>query len=132
MKFDKLVQHILNEEEDPSDYTSGPHAKYYQEPGGSGSADTREDFEFMYQGKAYMASITYDIEEVVHPGDYDTPDHYDVDIRELEINQLWADNPETGEWVEFNKEQSPQLWDAVAKEAETAFLDNESNWNPNY
>ena len=35
-------------------------------------------------------------------------------------------------YVDFNKEQNPQLWDTVAKAGEELFYENESNWNPDY
>ena len=125
-KFDDLFKKIINEEEDPSEYNS----KYYQDSY-RGNADTREDFEFDFQGRHYMAEIIYDIENIVHPGDYDTPDFYDAKVNELKVVQLWFEN-EDGEYVDFVREQNPQLWDAAAKAGEDAFYENESNWNPDY
>jgi frataxin-like iron-binding protein CyaY len=126
MKFDNLVNSILNEEEDPSEYNS----KYYNDRP-SGGSDTVEDFEFDFQDRHYMAEVVYDIENIVHPGDRDTPDYYDAKVNELKVVQLWIEN-EDGEYVDFKREQNPQLWDAVAKAGEDSFYENESNWNPDY
>lgn len=122
----------LREEEDPSDYTSGPHAKYY-DPNYKSYTDKYEDFEFTHEDQTYMADIGYDIEETYDAGDgIYTPPSSDYNVKELNAFNLAVYNPETGEYETLNRENNPEVYDALVKVAETKFLDNRSNWDPEY
>ena len=117
----------IKEEEDPSEYNSKHYDSNYQNWNGK-----TEDFEFVHNGETYMAEIAYDIEEVYDRGDYDTPPSSDYNIEELAALKLYYYNPESGEYEELNREQNPEMWQTLAKFAEQQFLDNPSNYNPEY
>jgi hypothetical protein len=107
------------------------YGRYDKRPVGN-YAETSDDFEFVYNGKSYMASISYDITETLSPGDYDTPDYYDYDVEELEMVELYVENPETGEYEPVTQEQNPEAWAEIKKFAEQKFLDDRSNWDSEY
>lgn len=122
----------LQEAEDPSDYTSGPHAKYY-DPRYSAYSDKHEGFEFEHEGKTYIVDINYDIEETYDEGDgYYTPPSTDYEVNELEAYNLSMWDSDTGEYKDLDREQNPEAYDALLKIGEQKFLDNRSNWDPEY
>jgi len=115
----------IKEEEDRSEYQS----KYYDDNYRSYDG-VKEDFKVVYQDQEYLVNIAYDVEEIYHEGDYDTPSDIDYDIKELEILSIAYMDSDTDEFVEIKKENNPELWDAVSKQAESDFLSDSSNWNP--
>lgn len=130
--LDAYQKVYLKEEEDPSDYTSGPHAKYYDSRYKS-YTDRHEDFEFTHEDKAYMADIGYDIEETYDEGDgIYTPPSSDYNVNELDAFNLAVYNPDSGEYETLDREKNPEAYDALVKIAETKFLDDRSNWDPEY
>jgi hypothetical protein len=115
----------LKEEEDPAEYQS----KYYDDRY-KGYDGLKDDFSVTFQDQEYSVDIAYDIEEIYHEGDRDTPPDWDYDVKELEVVAIFYNDPESGESVEIKKENNPELWQAVSKQAESDFLSDSSNWNP--
>ncbi len=115
----------LKEEEDPAEYQSKYYDDSYKNYDG-----LKDDFRVMYQDQEYSVDIAYDIEEIYHEGDRDTPPDWDYDVKEISVVSVFYNDPESGESVEIKKENNPELWDAVSKKAENDFLSDSSNWNP--
>ena len=115
----------LKEEEDPAEYQSKYYDDSYKNYDG-----LKDDFRVMYQDQEYSVDIAYDIEEIYHEGDRDTPPDWDYDVKEVDVVSVVYNDPESGESVEIKKENNPELWDAVSKKAENDFLSDASNWNP--
>lgn len=116
----------LKEEEDPAEYQS----KYYDDRY-SNYDGVKEEFKVIYQNETYYVDIAYNIEEIYDEGDYNTPPDWDYDVQELEVGAIYYNDSESGETIEIKKENNPELWNAVAKQAEGDFMSDSSNWNPN-
>lgn len=117
----------LKEQEDPSEYQSKFYDDRYKNYDG-----VKEEFKVIYQNEEYYVDVAYDIEENYDEGDYDTPPDWNYDIKELEVLSILWNSEDSEDWVEIKKENSPELFQAIAKKAEEDFLADPSNWNPEY
>lgn len=116
----------LKEEEDRSEYQS----KYYDDRYNNYDG-VKEEFKVVYQNETYYVDIAYNIEEIYDEGDYDTPSDIDYNVEELEVLSIFYNDSESGETINIEKENNPELWAAVSEQAEGDFMSDSSNWNPN-
>lgn len=123
-KDHKMIQEAyskvyIKEEEDPSEYNSG----YYDESRNTYSMDNL-DFEFKHiiNGKEYMISANLDF-DVEDPGEDAAWEWHD-----FIVNAIAYENPQTGEFVDVNPQQQPELFKQLEQATGDTFQTNSDNW----
>jgi hypothetical protein len=125
-KDHKMIQEaysrVLVKEDDD---TSGPHARYYDE-GRARNTYSMDDLEFEFKhiinGKEYIISANLDY-EVEDPGEDAAWEWHD-----FIVNSIAYQDPHTGEYVDVNPQQQPELFKQLEQAATDAFQTDSDNW----
>lgn len=115
------------------DDVSGPHARYYDE-GRARNTYSMDDLDFEFKhvlqpdlisrtaGREYIISANLDY-EVEDPGEDAAWEWHD-----FIVNSIAYQDPYTGEYVDVNPQQQPELFKQLEQAATDAFQTDSDNW----
>lgn len=110
---------ILNEER-PRFTSSGIKVTWNKD-----SKSGEWDGEFKIAEKTYYVETQYDLDYTEDKGDYDTPPDLTIDRLDLIDPKFYEYSDETGEYIELNLENNPDLYKALSDAVEIKIAEYE-------